>query len=174
MLRLCHFRERALTQNSVQATLVRHFGLSENPFGVTPDPRFLFLSQTHREAMATLIVGIECGFGFQALVAQPGMGKTTVLFELLEKFGTAAHTAFVFQPRLRSHQLLETLLGDLGESPEEMPLHQLSERLNQVLGRAAQEDKRVVVVVDEAQDLESAVLETLRQLSNFEASRSKM
>ncbi len=70
----------------MQGQLVGHFGLRENPFGVTPDPRFLFLSQTHREALASLVNGIDCDFGFQILVAQPGMGKTTLLFNFLERF----------------------------------------------------------------------------------------
>jgi type II secretory pathway predicted ATPase ExeA/outer membrane protein OmpA-like peptidoglycan-associated protein len=160
--------------NSVQVQLLSHFGLRENPFGVTPDPRFLFLSQTHQEALASLIVGIDCGFGFLALVAQPGMGKTTLLFNLLEQFRRTAHTAFLFQPRLEPYELLQTLLFELGASSKEMSLHNLAEQLHQVLGRAAQERKRVIVVVDEAQDLESAVLETLRQLSNFEAPHSKL
>jgi type II secretory pathway predicted ATPase ExeA/outer membrane protein OmpA-like peptidoglycan-associated protein len=161
-------------ESSVQVQLLSHFGLAENPFGVTPDPRFLFLGQTHQEALASLIIGIDCGFGFQALVAQPGMGKTTLLFNLLEKFRTTAHTAFLFQPGLKPYQLLQAVLFELGANSEETSLHKLSEQLNQVLGRAAQERKRVIVVVDEAQHLESAVLEALRQLSNFETTHSKL
>ncbi len=68
------------------------YGLREQPFGVTPDPRFLYLSPAHREALASLYYGIESGCGFLALIAKPGMGKTTLLFQLLEKFrGTGAH-----------------------------------------------------------------------------------
>ena len=72
--------------SSVDGLILRHFGLVENPFGVTPDPRFLYMSGTHREALASLVNGIDCGFGFQVLVAQPGMGKTTLLFDFLERF----------------------------------------------------------------------------------------
>ena len=74
--------------SSVDGLILRHFGLVENPFGVTPDPRFLYMSGTHREALASLVNGIDCGFGFQVLVAQPGMGKTTLLFDFLERFST--------------------------------------------------------------------------------------
>lgn len=151
-----------------------HFGLRENAFGVTPDPRFLFLSQTHREALASLVNGIDCGFGFQVLVAQPGMGKTTLLFNFLERFRTTAHTAFLFQPQPNPVELLQSVLLELGTNSEETSMRKLSEQLNQVLTRSAAENKRVIVVIDEAQNLDFTVLEGLRQLSNFETASSKL
>ena len=169
----CHLQGHA-AENSVSVRLVVHFGLRENPFGVTPDPRFLFHSRTHREALASLINGIDCGFGFQVLIAQPGMGKTSLLFTFLERFRSAAHTAFLFQPQRAAHELLQSVLYELGTSSEETCLRKLSEQLNQVLYRATQERKRVIVVVDEAQNLEFAVLEALRQLSNFETPYTKL
>jgi type II secretory pathway predicted ATPase ExeA/outer membrane protein OmpA-like peptidoglycan-associated protein len=153
---------------------VGHFGLQENPFGVTPDPSFLFLSETHREALASLINGISCEFGFQLLLAQPGMGKTTLLFTFLERFRTAAYTAFLFQPLFEPRELLQAVLSELGNGSEQSSMGKLSEQLNSVLGRAAQERKRVIVVVDEAQNLDFSVLEALRQLSNFETARKKL
>ena len=161
-------------ENAVQNQLFVHFGLRENPFGVTPDPRFLFHSETHREALASLINGIDCGFGFQVLVAQPGMGKTTLLFNFLERFRATASTAFLFQPQLEPHELLQSLLFELGAGSEDTSVRKLSEQINQLLGRAAAEGKRVIVVVDEAQNLDFAMLETLRQLSNFETTRIKL
>ena len=161
-------------ENAVQNQLFVHFGLRENPFGVTPDPRFLFHSETHREALASLINGIDCGFGFQVLVAQPGMGKTTLLFNFLERFRATASTAFLFQPQLEPHELLQSLLFELGSGSEDTSVRKLSEQINQLLGRAAEEGKRVIVVVDEAQNLDFAMLETLRQLSNFETTRVKL
>jgi type II secretory pathway predicted ATPase ExeA/outer membrane protein OmpA-like peptidoglycan-associated protein len=158
----------------VQGQLVGHFGLRENPFGVTPDPRFLFLSQTHREALASLVNGIDCDFGFQILVAQPGMGKTTLLFNFLERFRGTAHTAFLFQPQSNPVELLQSVLIELGTHSEETSLRKLSEQLNQVLTRSAEEHKRVIVVLDEAQNLDFSVLEALRQLSNFETASSKL
>ncbi len=151
-----------------------HFGLRENAFGVTPDPRFLFLSHTHGEAMASLVNGIDCDFGFQVLVAQPGMGKTTLLFNFLEKFRTIAHTAFLFQPQSNACELLQSVLHELGTNSQETSLRKLSEQLNQVLTRAARERRRVIVVIDEAQNLDFGVLEALRQLSNFETASSKL
>jgi type II secretory pathway predicted ATPase ExeA/outer membrane protein OmpA-like peptidoglycan-associated protein len=160
-------------ENSLLGQLFIHFGLRENPFGVTPDARFLYHSRTHREALASLINGIDCGFGFQVLIAQPGMGKTSLLFNLLGRFRTTAHTAFLFQPQREPHDLLQSVLYELGTSSEETSLCKLLEQLNQVLYRAAQERKRVIVLVDEAQNLEFAVLEALRQLSNFETPHIK-
>jgi type II secretory pathway predicted ATPase ExeA/outer membrane protein OmpA-like peptidoglycan-associated protein len=165
---------RSAAEYSVQGQLVGHFGLRENPFGVTPDPRFLFLSQTHREALASLVNGIDCDFGFQILVAQPGMGKTTLLFNFLERFRGTAHTAFLFQPQPNPVELLQSVLLELGTNSEETSLRKLSEQLNQVLTRAAGERKRVIVVLDEAQNLDFSVLEALRQLSNFETASSKL
>jgi type II secretory pathway predicted ATPase ExeA/outer membrane protein OmpA-like peptidoglycan-associated protein len=160
--------------DSVQNQLFVHFGLRENPFGGTPDPRFLFHSETHREALASLINGIDFEFGFQMLVAQPGMGKTTLLFNFLERFRASAHTAFLFQPQLEPSELLQSLLSELGESSENSSVRKLSEQLNQFLGRAAAEHKRVIVVVDEAQNLDFTLLETVRQLSNFETPQGKL
>jgi type II secretory pathway predicted ATPase ExeA/outer membrane protein OmpA-like peptidoglycan-associated protein len=165
---------RGAAEYSVQGQLVGHFGLRENAFGVTPDPRFLFLSQTHREALASLVNGIDCDFGFQILVAQPGMGKTTLLFNFLERFRGTAHTAFLFQPQPNPVELFQSVLLELGTNSEETSLRKLSEQLNQVLTRAAGERKRVIVVLDEAQNLDFSVLEALRQLSNFETASSKL
>ena len=163
-----------VAEYSVQGQLLDHFGLRENAFGVTPDPRFLFPSQTHREALASLVNGIDCDFGFQILVAQPGMGKTTLLFNFLERFRGRAHTAFLFQPQPNPCELLQSVLLELGTNSEETSIRKLSEQLNQVLTRAAGERKRVIVVLDEAQNLDFAVLEALRQLSNFETASNKL
>ena len=161
-------------ENSLPSQLFTHFGLRENPFGVTPDIRFLYQSHTHREALASLINGIDFGFGFQVLIGQPGMGKTSLLFSLLERFRTAAHTAFVFQPQSEPHDLLQSVLYELGTNSAETSLHKLFEQVNEVLYRAAQQHKRVILVVDEAQNLDLVVLEALRQLSNFETPDSKL
>ncbi len=158
---------------SVDDLILRHFGLRENPFGVTPDPRFLFMSGTHREALASLVNGIDCGFGFQALVAQPGMGKTTLLFDFLERFSTS-RTAFLFQQQQDPREFLQSLLMELKADSAETSQAKLYGQLNHLLSEAALTGKRVIVVVDEAQNLEESMLETLRQLSNFETARSKL
>ena len=90
------------------------FKLAEQPFGVTPDPRYLYFSASHREAMASALYGISTGRGFTALIAQPGMGKTTLLFDLLHKIRNHARTVFLFQPQSDPRDLLRCVLADLG------------------------------------------------------------
>jgi type II secretory pathway predicted ATPase ExeA len=150
------------------------FGLREQPFGVTPDPRYLYFGPGHREALASLVYGIEMNRGFLALIARPGMGKTTLLFHLLEKFRHSARTAFLFQTQCSSRELLRFLLAEFGiESTEKDPVR-MHERLNRYLIEQSSAGRRVIVVIDEAQNLEPSVLETVRLLSNFETPRAKL
>ena len=125
-----------IMSSSVDGLILRHFGLVENPFGVTPDPRFLYMSGTHREALASLVNGIDCGFGFQVLVAQPGMGKTTLLFDFLERFNTS-RTAFLFQQQQDPRDFLQSLLMELKSDSTETSQAKLYGKLNQVLSEAA-------------------------------------
>jgi general secretion pathway protein A len=152
-----------------------YYGLREQPFGVTPDPRFLHFGASHREALASLYYGVESGRGFLALIAKPGMGKTTLLFHLLGKLQNSARTALVFQTQCDSRQFLRSLMEDLEvECRENDDLFDLQSQLNEVLVRETQAGRRVVLIVDEAQNLEDPVLETLRMLSNFERPRAKL
>ncbi len=152
-----------------------YYGLREQPFGVTPDPRFLYFGASHREALASLYYGVESGRGFLAVIAKPGMGKTTLLFHLLRKLRNSARTAFLFQTQCDSRQFLRSLVADLGvECSENNDLLHLQSQLNDVLVRETQSGRRFVLVVDEAQNLEDSVLETLRMLSNFETPRAKL
>jgi type II secretory pathway predicted ATPase ExeA len=150
------------------------FGLREQPFGVTPDPRFLYLSAAHREALASLYYGIEANRGFLGLIARPGMGKTTLLFHLLEKFRTSAHTAFIFQTQCNSREFLRFLLGELGYEGDTQDFVRLHEEFNRRLLQEARAGKRMIVVIDEAQNLSAEVLETVRLLSDFETPRAKL
>ena len=150
------------------------FGLKEQPFGVTPDPRFLYLSEAHKEALASLYYGIEANRGFIGLIAQPGMGKTTMLFHLLETFRTSARIAFLFQTHCNSREFMRLLLAELGCEEDTQDLVRMYDEFNKRLLKIAEEGNRLIVVVDEAQNLESEVLETLRLLSNFETSQAKL
>jgi general secretion pathway protein A len=150
------------------------FGLTEQPFGVTPDPRFLYLSEAHKEALASLYYGIEANRGFIGLIAQPGMGKTTMLFHLLETFRTSAHIAFLFQTHCNSREFMRLLLAELGCEEDPQDLVRMYDEFNKRLLKIAGEGNRLIVVVDEAQNLEPEVLETLRLLSNFETSQAKL
>jgi general secretion pathway protein A len=151
-----------------------YFKLREQPFGVTPDARYLFLSSTHKEALGSLLYGIDEGCGFLALIASPGLGKTTLLFHALHQLREKALTVFLFQTVCTSIDLLRALLAGLGVEETQGSLMQLQSRLKEVLVAQARLGKRVVVVIDEAQNLDDSVLELIRMLSNFETPREKL
>src|SRR5271156_5841409 len=151
-----------------------YFKLREQPFGVTPDARYLFLSSTHREALASLLYGIDEGCGFLALIARPGLGKTTLLYHALNQLREKALTVFLFQTVCTPLDLLRTLLMGLGAQDAQGSLVQMQLRVREVLVEQARLGKRVVVVIDEAQNLDDSVLELIRMLSNFETPREKM
>ena len=155
-------------------TLLNFFGLTKQPFGVSPDPSFLYLSRTHREALASLVCGIETGLGFLALIAKPGMGKTTLLFSLLEKFRSSTRSAFLFQTQCTSREFMQFLISELGYNTAGQDFVRMQEEFNTHLLREARAGKRFLVVIDEAQDLDPSVLETVRLLSNFETPRAKL
>jgi len=150
------------------------YQLKEQPFGVTPDPRFLYLGQSHREALASLYYGIASERGFVALIAPPGLGKTTLTFQLLEKLQQASRTAFLFQTKCNTKEFFHYLLNGLGVDAEGMELVSMHSKLNEILCREMLAGRRFVLAIDEAQNLDSDVLETIRLLSNFETSRDKM
>ncbi len=151
-----------------------YYNLKEQPFGVTPDPRFLYMSASHREALATLLYGIRSGRGFMSLIAPPGMGKTTILFQLLSQLEGSARTVFLFQTSCRPRELLRSLLRDLGLSSDGGDMVRMQEQLNELLIDEARRRRKVVIVIDEAQNLENGALELLRTLSNFETSSDKL
>jgi TonB family protein len=150
------------------------YKLREQPFSETPDPRYVYLGRAHREALASLFYGIETGRGFLALIAEPGMGKTTLVFHLLERLRGSTRTAFLFQTQCDSRELLRYLLADLEIDTQEKDLAWMHERLKEVLISEARAGRHFVVFIDEAQNLSDSALETVRLLSNFETPRSKL
>ena len=151
------------------------YGLSKQPFGVTPDPDFLYLSATHREALASAVYGVQAGVGFSAIIAKPGMGKTTLLFALLQHFQNSAQSAFLFDTQCNSREFLQSLLCEFKIQPEAGGSDASALAcLRQFLLKSARAGQRVLVIVDEAQNLEIPVFETLRLLSNFETPRAKL
>jgi type II secretory pathway predicted ATPase ExeA len=151
-----------------------YYKLDEQPFGVTPNPRYLYLSSTHREAMASVWHGVMENRGFTSMVAHPGMGKTTLLFQLLQNAPASLKTVFLFQTQCSPRDLLRNLLADLGVSTDGQDLARMQTQLNEVLLQETGAGRRVVVIVDEAQNLDESVLEVLRVLSNFEKSDEKL
>jgi general secretion pathway protein A len=149
-------------------------GLLEQPFGVTPDPTYLYPTRTHREALESLSSGIKADRGFLALVAEPGMGKTTLLYQLLRELRESARTVYLFNTQCDSRELLRYVLHELGIDTQGMGLVAMHTKLNAMLFDEMLAGKRFVLVVDEAQNLSESVLETVRLLSNFETPHAKL
>jgi general secretion pathway protein A len=120
------------------------------------------------------MLGVLLNRGFTALIAYPGMGKTSLLFDLLEKIHISTRTVFLFQPQLTPQELMRSLLADLGIPDAGGRVADMTLKLNEVLLRETASGKKVVIVIDEAQALSEEVLEVLRMLSNFETSREKL
>jgi type II secretory pathway predicted ATPase ExeA len=150
------------------------FNLKEQPFGVTPDPRFLYLGSGHREALASLYYGIESDRAFVALIARPGLGKTTLTFQLLEHLQETSRTVFLFQTQCNAKEFFQYLLNGLSIDTEGMELVSMHNKLNEILAREMLAGRRFVLAIDEAQNLAPEVLETIRLLSNFETPSDKL
>jgi type II secretory pathway predicted ATPase ExeA len=155
--------------------LQRYFGLNDDPFGVTPEPRYLYHSNTHREALASLKYGFYSNRGFTALIAPPGLGKTTLLHSFLGDIRASARSVFLFDidSQCEPRELIGSILRDLGIMPATTSTA-MHEQLNGVLVEEAREGRVVAIVIDEAQNLSDAALETVRLLSNFETARAKL
>jgi general secretion pathway protein A len=144
------------------------YQLVDQPFGVTPDPRYLYLSRTHREALASLFYSIASERGFMTLIAPPGMGKTTLLYQLMERLRPTTRMAFLFQTQCDSTDLMRYLLADLGCGTPGQDVVVMHAQLKEILVRESQMSRRVVLIIDEAQNLSDSVLETVRLLSDYE------
>lgn len=151
-----------------------YYGLREQPFGVTPDPRYLYQNAAHREVLASLIYSVESEMGFSSLIAEPGMGKTTLLYYLLKRYRDTARTAFVFETQCSSRELLQHLFAELEIDVGSHDLVTAHSRFKDFLVSQARVRRRVLVIFDEAQNLGTQVLETVRLLSNFETSQAKL
>ncbi len=154
--------------------LLDYYRLAEDPFGVTPDPRFLYLGEQHREALASLMHGTECNRGFMALIAKPGMGKTSLLYQYLNWMRGKARTAFVFRTDCDTREFMRHVLLDLGIDAAGKDLPAMHDALNKLLTEEMNAGRRFVLVIDEAQNLSEEVLESVRLLSNFETPWTKL
>jgi general secretion pathway protein A len=154
--------------------ILDYYSLSEDPFGVTPDPRYLYFGAGHREAFSSLVYGTESNRGFLALIAKPGMGKTSLLYRYLEGLRGKARTAFVFRTDCDSREFIRHVLLDLGVDAGGKDLPAMHDMLNRLLAEQMIAGRRFVLVIDEAQNLEERVLESVRLLSNFETPWAKL
>lgn len=151
------------------------YGLREAPFSLTPDPRFLFYSDRHREALELLLFGLRERKGFVQLTGEVGCGKTTLCRALLERLGPEYQTALILNPIMSSGQLLRTILQELGlVVPPRADRVACLETLNRFLLEEVPRGREVVLILDEAQDLGPELLEQVRLLSNLETDREKL
>jgi len=151
------------------------YGFTDSPFNLTPDPRFLFFSDRHREAFNHLLFGLQERKGFIQLTGEVGAGKTTICRALLEELGPRYKTALILNPMLTSAQLIRSILVELG-LPHSSRVDRVTalEALNRFLLAQLAEGNDVVLVLDEAQDLDSELLEQVRLLSNLETDQRKL
>lgn len=156
------------------ADVLSFFGMPQQPFDVTPDPAYLYLSPSHQEALAALKDGIDHFRGFMVLAAEPGLGKTTLLHKLMEDLSESARVVFLFQTQCSSRDLLSYILNELQVDHGGMDVVAMHRALNQALLEEMLRGRKFVLVVDEAQNLQEPVLETIRLLSDFETSHCKL
>ena len=152
-----------------------YFGLSEAPFSIAPDPRFLYMSEQHREALAHLMYGVSSNGGFILLTGEVGTGKTTVSRCLLEQLPESTEVAFILNPKYSVRELLSAICDDLGISYS--PASEMKEyvdALNQHLLENYRQSRHTVLIIDEAQNLSVDVLETIRLLTNLETNTHKL
>ena len=156
---------------------LRFFGLNEKPFAITPDPRYLYLSERHAEALAHLLYGINESGGFIQLTGEVGTGKTTVVRTLLSRVPHHADVAVILNPRVTPVEFLLTICEELGLGIAEADrdsVKQMVDALNRRLLSAHADGRRIIVIVDEAQNLSAEVLEQVRLLTNLETPTQKL
>ena len=149
-------------------------GLRENPFSITSDPSFLYLSRKHREALSHMVYGIRERKGFVEITGEIGTGKTTLCKALLRHLDPGTKTALLLQPTLSELQLLQAVAQDFGLNPMRNNRLGLFNELNEFLLEQARLNNNIVLVIDEAQTLSPRVLEQIRMLSNLETDKSKL
>lgn len=152
-----------------------YFGLTEPPFSIAPDPRYLYMSERHREALAHLLYGLDSNGAFILLTGDVGTGKTTVSRCLLEQIPEHTHLALVLNPKLSAIELLETICDELHiDTSGAMSIKAFIDRINHYLLEQHAQGRNTVVLIEEAQNLEQDVLEQLRLLTNLETSERKL
>jgi general secretion pathway protein A len=152
------------------------FGLNEEPFSITPNPRYLYMSERHTEALAHLIYGIKDSGGFVQLTGEVGTGKTTLLRSLLLRLPENADVALILNPQLSATEFLAAILSELGIPQPDNPdsLKALTDALNRFLLENHSNGRRTILIVDEAQNFAIDVLEQIRLLTNLETARQKL
>jgi general secretion pathway protein A len=154
---------------------LKYYGLKKQPFHITPDPEFLYLSPSHKEAMSAIIYGISQRKGFVAITGAVGVGKTTILRSYLET-AERKHLklVYVFNPQLTFKELIKTIYQELGLETGRNGVLEMLNKLNEVLIEEYRQGNTVVLIIDEVQNMPVDTLESLRMLSNLETSKDKL
>jgi general secretion pathway protein A len=152
----------------------RFFGFKERPFRLVPDPAYMFLARSHQEAMAHLVYAVGAGDGFVEVTGEVGTGKTTLCRAFLDQLKVDTEYAFIFNPPGDAIDLLQAVNRDFGLSTGKGHLQTLIQELNTFLIQKRKEDKKVLLLIDEAQNLNQQVLEQIRLLSNLETASGKL
>lgn len=152
----------------------KYFGFKERPFKLVPNPAYLFMSEGHEEAMAHLAYSVSQGDGFVEIIGEVGTGKTTICRAFIEGLSDDIRAAYIFNPKLNPFQLLRTINEELGIESNSENIKDLIDILNSYLMQQKAEGKKVIIVIDEAQNLSHEVLEQLRLLSNLETNTTKL
>ena len=151
-----------------------YYRLRENPFNVTSDPNFLYMSKRHKEAFTHLLYGIRERKGFIEITGEVGTGKTTLCRALMNQLDERTKAAFIFNSDLTQTQLLQSIVDDLGIKVERKTKVELFNRLNSYLIDQLRKGNNVILILDEAQNLKSNTMEQMRMLSNLETEKEKL
>ncbi|RJQ49858.1 MAG: AAA family ATPase [Nitrospiraceae bacterium] len=153
-----------------------YFGLEEMPFSIAPDPRYLYMSEQHREALAHLVFGFNSDGGFVLLTGEVGTGKTTICRCLLDQIPENVSIAFIINPKLTVEELLATICDEFGiqYQKDSKSIKYYVDIINRYLLEAHAKGHKTIVIIDEAQNLSSDVLEQLRLLTNLETNKVKL
>ncbi len=152
----------------------KYFKLKEEPFTTTPDPRFLYESEMHQEALDRLMMGITSRRGINAIVAEPGLGKSTIIRTLLNGLNKKVHFAWVFNTTMDIKNLIKYICQDFGFKPKSDDLSEILLEFYTFLVNDYQKGNIPLLIIDEAQNLKADVLEEIRQLSNLETMQNKL
>ncbi|NQT95632.1 MAG: AAA family ATPase [Candidatus Omnitrophica bacterium] len=150
------------------------YGLKENPFNATSDPHFLYLSKRHKEALSSLVYGINERKGFIEITGEIGTGKTTLCRALLNELDAKTKTAFILNPRLSEMQLVRAVIEDFGIMVKRNSKIEMIKALNEFLIKQLSAGNNVVLIIDESQNLKNNILEEIRLLSNLETEKEKL